>query len=99
MSEHTPGPWKIHRGKHNRDYLAIIDSIPDKDGKVVANCICHVAMTNDDRTANANLIAAAPELADALRELHKWSQLNSVHYSKSSAAFNKAAELLRRIGK
>ena len=67
MSEakHTPGPWKIHRGKHNSCYLAVIDSIPDQDGKVVANCICHVAMTNDDRTANANAIAALPDLLAA----------------------------------
>ena len=65
MSGHTPGPWKIHRGRHNRDYLAIIDSIPDRDGEVVANCICHVAMTNDDRTANANAIAALPGLLAA----------------------------------
>ena len=67
MSEakHTPGPWKIHRGKHNSCYLAVIDSIPDQDGKVIANCICHVAMTNDDRTANANAIAALPDLLAA----------------------------------
>ena len=67
MSEakHTPGPWKIHRGKHNSCYLSVIDSIPDQGGKVVANCICHVAMTNDDRTANANAIAALPDLLAA----------------------------------
>ena len=64
-AKHTHGPWKIHRGKHNSCYLAIIDSIPDQDGKVVANCICHVAMTNDDRTANANAIAALPDLLAA----------------------------------
>ena len=64
-AKHTPGPWKIHRGKHNSCYLAIIDSIPDQDGKVVANCICHVAMTNDDRTANAIAIAALPDLLAA----------------------------------
>ena len=43
--------------------------------------------------------ATIDELADALRELYQSAQLNSVHYSKSSAAFKKAAELLRRIGK
>lgn len=41
----------------------------------------------------------AGELADALRELYQSAQLNSVHYSRSSAAFKKAGELLRRIGK
>ena len=71
-AKHTPGPWKIHRGKHNSCYLAIIDSIPDQDGKVIANCICHVAMTNDDRTANANAIAALPDLLAACEMVERW---------------------------
>jgi hypothetical protein len=63
-SKFTPGPWKM-LGRWNDRYLAVIDSIPDRNGKVVANCICHVALTNEDAKANANLIAAAPELLAA----------------------------------
>jgi hypothetical protein len=43
-----------------------VDSIPDIDGKCVANCICHVASSNDNAEANARLIAAAPDLLEAL---------------------------------
>ena len=39
------------------------------------------------------------ELADALRELHDWASLDSEHCERSAAAFNRATELLRRIGK
>jgi len=60
----TPGPWKKF-SRWNDRYLAVIDSIPDRDSAVVANCICHVALTNEDAKANAHLIAAAPELLAA----------------------------------
>jgi hypothetical protein len=70
MSEakHTPGPWIVHRGsrwQNDRDCMAVIDSIPNRDGQVVANCICHVAGTNPSKIDNAQLIAAAPDLLAA----------------------------------
>jgi hypothetical protein len=45
--------------------MAVIDSIPNRDGQVVANCICHVAGTNPNKIDNAQLIAAAPDLLAA----------------------------------
>jgi len=39
------------------------------------------------------------ELADALRELHDWAAFDETCPSRSQAAFDRAAELLRRIGK
>jgi hypothetical protein len=63
---HTPGPWKIFDGwGSSRFSPVIVDSIPDVDGKCVANCICHVASSNDVAEANAHLIAAAPDLLEA----------------------------------
>jgi len=49
---------------------------------------------------HAHLIAAAPELADALRELHDFADLSSNyrHTDRSMEAFEKAAELLKRVG-
>ena len=71
MSEsHTPGPWKIFDGwGASRFAPVIVDSIPDIDGKCVANCICHVASTNENAADNARLIAAAPELLEALEDI------------------------------
>jgi len=69
MSEHTPGPWKIFDGWGSSRFApVIVDGIPDVDGKCVANCICHIASTNDDKAANARLIASAPDLLAALEK-------------------------------
>jgi hypothetical protein len=66
-AQHTPGPWKVFGVRRNQ-YLAVIDSIPDQDGKVIANCICHVAMTNPDAQANAEFIVRACNAHDDLLE-------------------------------
>ena len=96
MSERksTPGPWLVHGGPGRlHHHTAIIDSIPDVDGKIVANCICHVATTNADCDANAVLLAAAPELAEALRELVNMFDDGHTYYSVM-----RAIELLKRVG-
>lgn len=50
--------------------------------------------------ADATLVAAAPELAQALRNLHDFAQeISHHHYEQASrAAFVRAAELLKRVG-
>jgi hypothetical protein len=62
MATHTPGPWYIrNNGRHDGD-----NTVTSKEAD-----ICEMdGGTNDDCVvrANATLIAAAPELLDALRE-------------------------------
>lgn len=62
MSEakHTPGPWVASW----RDYGGVIG----KDGYVVAQAATF--RNKEVIEANARLIAAAPELLEALQELH-----------------------------
>jgi hypothetical protein len=70
---HTSGPWKIFEGwgADNRRPV-IVDSIPDVNGKFVGNCICYAASTNPDIEANARLIAAAPDLLEALQAIARF---------------------------
>ena len=70
MSNHTPGPWIVAE-----------DQVGDDDGNVIAD----VTLYNEWNTtegivtkempweANARLIAAAPEMYDALRDLYNAS--------------------------
>lgn len=58
MSKHTPGPWAVNKA----DLLDVY--APNNNAHTVAT----VAVTaGDEDEANAKLIAAAPEMAEALR--------------------------------
>ena len=63
MTQHTPGPWDI--GYAQADDIVIVG--PDKELE-----ICTV--WSDPNVCDAKLIAAAPELLEALKEatLHIW---------------------------
>ena len=54
---HTPGPWKVN-------YRRVTPVDGPQDG---SNDICHVYGDEDREIANARLIAAAPQLLEALR--------------------------------
>ena len=71
--KHTPGPWK----KEINDYDRSLE-ITDRKGKPIANiysgflcCEWDFIMTQEEEKANANLIAAAPDMYEALKELFK----------------------------
>jgi hypothetical protein len=70
MPGHTPGPWKLYRSCDRPLSLHVIDSIPDVDGKIIANCICYIAGTNEDQEANARIIIEVPEMFAILEELY-----------------------------
>ena len=58
-TQHTPGPWKEDK------YGCVIDA----GGRVVCNEFCTTSIPLAESLANARLIAAAPELLEALENL------------------------------
>lgn len=67
MNAHTPGPWQITEmdGEVNR-------AVVGPDGELIADCFAPTAEDFNlpqDYEANARLIAAAPELLEALSHL------------------------------
>lgn len=65
-AQHTPGPWKVSRTGEELQISAI--STPGYFAVIRGAC----AGAHEQGEANARLIAAAPELLEALEELVGW---------------------------
>ena len=55
---HTPGPWRVFTASRSSDILGVGDS--------QGGSVAHLWRDGVERKANASLIAAAPQLLDAL---------------------------------
>ena len=72
MSAYTPGPWSIWNFSDDPRHVAVG---PDVGGLAIADVVacnahgCYTAETESRGQANARLIAAAPDLLAALREI------------------------------
>lgn len=79
----TPGPWVVNEiDLHwNNKELASFEITYGEDGE----CICDTVCQRED----ANLIAAAPELLEALQDLESRARIY-VNTSKANAAIKKA---------
>ena len=75
--KHTPGPWITRAGETNDKYgrtLGVVVDESNNDG--VSKAVCYVSPESDitdEDVANAKLIAAAPELLEALKELQAYA--------------------------
>jgi len=56
----TPGPWSLSEKYHSVNVRAV-------DGPYVADCNASAAIGWETKQANAHLIAAAPDMYEALR--------------------------------
>jgi ABC-type arginine transport system ATPase subunit len=75
MSKHTPGPWTVIRRR---------------DGLVIAGPGVALFGDQDERAADANIIAAAPELLEALEAEEYAQRLANHHESQMQAKVARA---------
>lgn len=66
-TKHTPGPWKIYQSQATMPRVIV-----SADGSSVADANAGFPCAEDEQDANARLIAAAPDLLDALRILEEF---------------------------
>lgn len=81
QSKHTPGPWKTDLEKHDAPHQDIKISSPHMLGEICRvwqDDACHD--NNPEQIANARLIAAAPELLEALEDLASESVETFAHW-------------------
>lgn len=71
MTKHTPGPWRKHSENRAGGY-EIVKDIPDKGSHLLVASTCETALRKGESNHaywDASLIAAAPELYEALKNL------------------------------
>jgi len=80
-TKHTPGPWKIQNGKGEYEKVVTAENY----------IICRVYADSKDPGkwdyANARLIAAAPELLEALLSALEWWHSISSHFTMKEPAW------------
>ena len=95
MSAHTPGPWAVHPVK------AQVDAFSPHPIPVCQMLWPTTERSEDETEANARLIAAAPDLLEALKGLHddlaEYQRINNIggydnHWMVAARAAIKKAE-------
>jgi hypothetical protein len=79
MTQHTPGPWTVHT-----NFAAATYTVFDEDGN-------YGETDGDTLTANAALIAAAPDLLAALTQWAEFAEQNGGDEAYSFNAATRAA--------
>jgi hypothetical protein len=101
-TKHTPGPWQLTSVPfelRNMDSVAAIYGPLTKDGG--ACFICDISRSPGDKEAEANakLIAASPELLEALEMLVNsigFAKLNKTDKGQHDTAFEKALAAIKK---
>lgn len=89
----TPGPWTVNEiGQHwNNKSLTHLEITFGEDGE----CICDTVY----QRADANLMAAAPELLEALQDCVEWLEINAYSGTAEHAAIENArAAIAKALG-
>ena len=90
MSKHTPGPWK-YRG----DLIGIMDDSDTQSyGSIRVICRIDDWDFKDQARANGHLIAAAPELLEALKGL-----IGVISETRGIPAYNAVLDAQKAIAK
>lgn len=97
MSAHTKGPWKADITREPEEF-AVIVGVGGASGTMV---VAEIATGINDKwtpedEANARLIAAAPELLAALRELLALGQQESIEDGELEAAQKAARAAIKK---
>lgn len=82
-TQHTPGPWHIGSGNGEGSIFAKNGRMRLETGGTTLYAICHNVSTwnIDEDNANARLIAAAPQMLEALQALMQQAVKDAEHYA------------------
>lgn len=99
---HTPGPWDVRQESVCPEWSIVVAT----GGRIVANVnsetgpdIPPLVSTKMPREANARLIAAAPEMLEALREVVTEDGANCLAYGTDTPAFRRRIAAINTIAR
>lgn len=86
---HTPGPWKVYRATNG-----LVIGVGDAEGGGVMDPRGGLWLDGPEREANARLIAAAPAMYEALKDLLAVGVINPTGSAHVTAAIERAEAAL-----
>jgi len=95
MNKHTPGPWRLNENNNwKTNPFSITVRKPGVHSTTIVNIPTRMTVPPQEQQANARLIAAAPDLLEALQTLPQGplytdDEIN-LWVEKASAAIDKA---------
>lgn len=94
MSKHTPGPWKYGR-PWSLSYgcglwLVTAESTDRGKANVLMQGDCQNHLSAEEAEANARLIAAAPDLLEALQAVVRVADRKTAEFDLARAALSRA---------
>lgn len=94
---YTPGPWRYYSGKLRPQFSTLIHEIRDQDGNAIVKWggFDGVNLPLQQISANAQLIAAAPDLLAALLA---YQAANRIHNDEEAELYDEAkAAIIKAI--
>lgn len=88
MTNHTPGPWAVSFGTD-----VYLHGERFEHNRHIADCDMDMDLGKDEREANARLVAAAPELLEALKYVRRFLRETDHDVEYVDAAIAKAEGL------
>lgn len=87
-AKHTPGPWSYDMNRHTHDYVIFREGAQHSDHVRKWGCIDDGGVVGSSEwiwieEADARLIAAAPDLLEALRLALNWLDFTGLHDTTS----------------
>lgn len=98
MTEHTPGPWKVGQG----DFSGCIFAVDREQGRLREGTpypIASVIHRDAEGARNAQLIAAAPVLLNALEQALQWIEVDETTHGREFSAGNVARAAIAKATK
>jgi hypothetical protein len=89
MNKHTPGPWRAQPREGFEGEWEVVSTCETE--WLIAAAAPHI--DGDPDEANAHLIAAAPELLEALEAVLYWAELIAGDTTDKEAAANEEASI------